>query len=331
MNNPEKILKIGVDYWSSQVLLCAIELQIFTALAEGPLTLEEIIEEFNLNDRLARDFLDSLVALEFLQKDDIYYSNSSDSDYYLDKNKQSYLGSVLTLGQYQLWGSLIDKLTSIDSKELQTGGSNYYRELYKNSDIIEEYAKSMSTLNLGANISIAENFPWENVESIVDLGCSEGGLLLQILQRYRNIKGIGIDLPELKECFLTNMKNFSLENRAIFYAADFNNESIPSAEVFTVGHILHALSPNDRNRLLRKLYELLPIGGYVIIYEHIVDDDRSNNVFSLLMSINMQLESNGHGSLTGEDWTKVLNAIGFMEVYIEPLLGPSYMICGKKV
>jgi predicted ArsR family transcriptional regulator len=60
------IMQVGLGFWSSKTLLSAVELGLFTTLAKGPMTADEIRERLTLHPRSTRDFLDALVALGFL-------------------------------------------------------------------------------------------------------------------------------------------------------------------------------------------------------------------------------------------------------------------------
>ena len=96
--DPGKIMQIGLGFWASKTLLTAINMGLFTYLAEKELTGQEIKTKLGLHERSLYDFLDTLVALGFLQrsglKETASYSNSIDSDLFLDTTKQSYVGDL---------------------------------------------------------------------------------------------------------------------------------------------------------------------------------------------------------------------------------------------
>ena len=73
---PDAIMQLGFGYWGSKTLLSAVELGLFTELANGPLTLDDIRTRLNLHERSARDFLDALVALGMLDRQDGTYANT---------------------------------------------------------------------------------------------------------------------------------------------------------------------------------------------------------------------------------------------------------------
>ena len=62
-----------------------------------------------MHQRSARDFLDALVSLDFLQRTDGKYSNTPSTDLFLDKRKPSYIGGILEMANHRLcpsWGHI---------------------------------------------------------------------------------------------------------------------------------------------------------------------------------------------------------------------------------
>ena len=105
--DPSHIMQVGMGFWASKTLLTAVKLELFTLLAEKPASASEIKQKLCVHDRSLYDFLDSLVALGFLNrtglKQKAVYSNSADSDFFLDKNKLSYTGGLLEMANNRLY------------------------------------------------------------------------------------------------------------------------------------------------------------------------------------------------------------------------------------
>lgn len=97
-----------------------------------------------------------------------------------------------------------------------------------------------------------------------------------------------------------------------------------------MGHILHDWDLEIKRMLIRKAYEAVPEGGAFIVYECIIDDDRSANAFGLLMSLNMLVETPGGFDYTGADCMGWMKEAGFREMRVEPLVGPNSMVIGIK-
>ncbi|MDE2509885.1 MAG: methyltransferase, partial [Elusimicrobia bacterium] len=105
---------------------------------------------------------------------------------------------------------------------------------------------------------------------------------------------------------------------------------LPKADVIVMGHILHDWNLEQKKMLIGKAYKSLPEGGALVIYEALIDDDRSQNAFGLLMSLNMLVETPGGFDYTGADCRGWLGEAGFRESRVEHLIGPDSMIVAVK-
>jgi len=115
-----------------------------------------------------------------------------------------------------------------------------------------------------------------------------------------------------------------------FYPGDFFAEPLPPADVLIMGHILHDWDLDQKRMLLAKAYAALSEGGSLVVYDTIIDDERRQNVFGLLGSLNMLIETSGGFDYTGADCRAWMHEAGFRNVYVEPLVGPESMVVGIK-
>ncbi len=331
--NPGQILELGLAFWGSKTLLSAVELGVFTELAAGPRSGEELSAQLGLHSRGARDFLDALVALGMLDRTDHVYSNTCESDLFLDRRKPSYVGGILEMANvrlYPFWGWLTDALrTGEPQNEARTGG-DFFAALYADPDHLAQFLHAMTGLSAGASTAIAERFPFERHRSVLDLGCAEGGLIVTLAERHPHLRGTGFDLPAVEHTFERYVRSYGLEDRIAFVGADFFADPLPKADVITLGHILHDWGLDQKKQLLAKAYDALPAGGAVIVFDSIIDDQRRENAFGLLMSLNMLIETPAGFDYTGADCREWMREAGFTETYVEHLAGPDLMVVGIK-
>ena len=76
-------MQVGMGFWASKTLLSAVELGLFSTLADAPADLPTLQKKLALHQRSARDFLDALVALKLLERESGIYSNTVDTDLFL--------------------------------------------------------------------------------------------------------------------------------------------------------------------------------------------------------------------------------------------------------
>jgi precorrin-6B methylase 2 len=332
---PAAIMQLGMGFWGSKTLLSAVELGVFSELAAGgPRDADALRERLGLHERSARDFLDALVALQMLERDDEgLYGNSAETDLFLDRAKPSYVGGMLEMANarlYGFWGSLTDGLrTGAPQNEAKSGG-DFFTALYADPDRLRQFARAMTGVSAGAARAVAAKFPWQRYETVVDVGCAEGAVPVQVALAHDHMTGGGFDLPMLAPVFEDYVASFGLADRLRFHGGDFFADALPSADVIVMGHILHDWNTDEKLTLLHKAYEALPDGGALIVYESIIDDERRENAFGLLMSLNMLIETPGGYDFTGAECQDWMRQVGFGETRVESLVGPDAMVVGIK-
>ncbi len=331
---PDRILQTGLGFWASKALLSATEIGLFTELARGPASLEALSARLELHPRSARDFLDTLVALGFLRRNDGRYSNAPETDLFLDRAKPSYLGGLMEMASHRLfpyWGHLTEALrTGQPQNEIKAGGAGLFEAIYREPAALENFLAAMTGLSRGANVAIAHKFPWREHRTFVDVGTAQGDLAAQVALANGHLGGVGFDLPKIAPVFEKHVAACGVSGRVSFAPGDFFADEFPRADVVVMGHILHDWDLPTKRMLIAKAFQAVPRGGALVVYDAIIDDDRSKNAFGLLMSLNMLIETPGGFDYTGADCAGWMKDAGFASTRVEPLAGPDSMVVGVK-
>lgn len=330
---PDDIMRLGMGFWASKAMLSAVELGVFTELAAGPADLPALQARLKLHPRSGRDFLDTLVALKLLERDDGIYRNAPDTDLFLDKAKPSYIGGILEMANarlYGFWGSLTEALQTGEMQNEGRHSEDFFAALYAEPERLRGFLKAMSGISAGAAQAIAAKFDWSSYTSFADVGTAQGMVPVVIAQAHPHLQGIGFDLPAVQPIFDEFVAQQGLADRIRFQAGSFFDGPMPNADVIVMGHVLHDWDLAEKRMLLKKSFAALPKGGAVIVYDAVIDDDRRSNAFGLLMSLNMLIETRGGFDYTGADCQAWMRDAGFVSTRVEPLLGPDSMIIGFK-
>jgi ketosteroid isomerase-like protein len=330
---PERIMQLGFGFWSSKTLLSAIELGVFTELAKGPLAGPRLAERLGLHPRSYRDFFDALVALGMLERRRDVYANTAETDFLLDRAKPSYVGGLLEMGNarlYPCWGALTEALRTGQPQSEAKDAANPFDALYSDPNGLQAFLQAMTGVSIGTAKAIARKFPWDRYKSFIDIGAAQGATPVQIALAHGHLSGGGYDLPAVGPIFEAYVKSFGLSDRLRFHPGNFFSDALPSADVLIMGHILHDWNLEEKRMLIAKAYAALPPGGALLAYEALIDDERRQNAFGLLMSLNMLIETPGGFDYTGADCAGWMRAAGFRETLVEHLLGPDSMVVGIK-
>ncbi len=330
---PAHIFKVGFGFWEAKALLSAVELGLFTELAKSPADLKTLSQKLGLHDRASRDFLDALVALKLLERQDGRYSNTAETDMFLDRTKPSYVGGLLEMANARLygsWGFLTEALKTGQNQNEGKETDDLFAELYADPERLRGFLAAMSGVSFAAANAIAAKFPWEDYKSFADIGCAQGMVPVTIVRAHPHLLGAGYDLPQVKPIFEELAAKHGLSARIKFLPGNFFADPLPTADVLIMGHILHDWDLAQKRMLLAKAFDALPKGGVLIVYEALIDDDRRENAFGLLMSLNMLIETKGGFDYTGADCQGWMREAGFSQTRVEPLTGPDSMVVAIK-
>ena len=331
--SPERIMQLALGFWSAKTLLSAIELRVFTALGSSAMNFDALRSTLGLHPRGAKDFLDALVSLGMLERNGDSYSNTPETDMFLNKARPSYAGGMLEMANarlYPAWGSLTEALKTGEPQNELKRGMETFAELYADPARLRQFLSAMTGISLGAARAIAAKFPWHEYRTFYDVGCAQGGTPVQLALAHSHLSGGGFDLPQVGPVFEEYVAAAGLSGRLKFHAGSFFDDPLPSADVLIMGHILHDWDLETKRMLLKKAYEALPEWGSLIVYEALIDDERRTNAFGLLMSLNMLIETPGGFDYTGADCQDWMREAGFRQTRVEHLVGPDSMVIGVK-
>jgi hypothetical protein len=331
--SPERIFDIGCGFRASKALLSAVELEVFTILSERPLDAAALMQRTGLHERGARDFFDALVALGMLTRSgDGLYANAPEAAFYLDRRKPAYIGALFeqynSIG-FGLWNSLTQALRT-GTPQTGIAAARHCASLYADPAKLRTFVKSMTAGSLLAAKAIAAQFPWQDYRTVIDVGTAEGCLPVEVALAHPAIRGIGFDLPELRDVFETYVRGHGLADRLQFHAGNFFESALPAADVVVFGRILHNWNLDTKRMLLGKAYDALPGGGALIVHEALVADDRRSESAGLLASLNMLLWTEGGFDFTGADCAQWMRDAGFRNLRVEPLAAEQSMVVGEK-
>jgi O-methyltransferase domain len=195
---------------------------------------------------------------------------------------------------------------------------------------LQEFAKAMTGISAGVAHALTTGFPWGRYETVIDIGCAQGCVPVQVALAHGHLTGGSFDLPELEPIFDDFVANAGLSNRLRFFPGDFFAYQLPRADVLIMGHILHDWNLDEKRALLEKAHAALPDRGALIVFEAIIDDERRANAFGLLMSLNMLIETPEGFDYTGADCQRWMREAGFSETYVQHLAGPDSMVVAIK-
>ena len=329
--DPSAIMQVGTGFCTSKTLLSAVELGLFTVLGSATMTAAEIAEQLQLRSRAVLDFLDGLVALRLLERDGsgnaAVYANTRDTAVFLDSNSPDYIGGLLEMANarlYRFWDGLTDALRSGEPQnESKHTGKSMFEEVYADPQRLEQFMRAMSGASRGNFTALADKFDFSAYNTVSDIGGATGQLSIILAERHPHLNCVSFDLPVVEPIAQRTIAAAGLTNRVSTRSGDFFVDPFPAADLITMGMILHDWNLDRKQQLIRAAFDALPPGGALIVVENLIDDERRENVFGLMMSLNMLIEFGDAFDFTGADYRAWCEDAGFSKVEVLHLAGPA--------
>jgi hypothetical protein len=276
------------------------------------------------------DFLDALVALGLLDREGdgptARYRNTPDTAVFLDKASPAYLGGMLEMASsrlYGFWDGLTEALrTGQPQSESKTGG-DFFGTLYEDEQRLEQFLRAMQGIQRGGFMALFDTVDFSSCATVCDVGGANGTLCVIGAQRHPHLRFTTFDLPMVAPIAKRNLEEQGVADRVDVVVGDFFADELPSADVITMGNILHDWDEEQKEALVAKAFRALPDGGRFIAIENVIDDARRENAFGLLMSLNMLIELPGGFDYTGAQFDTWCRRAGFSGTEIVPLAGPA--------
>ena len=329
--DPSPILQTAFAFWSSKVLLTAVEFGVFTRLGERKLTGTELGAELGLHPRAIADFFDALVAMKFLEREGegpgAKYSNTPAGALYLDQKSPRYVGGILEMLNarlFRFWHDLPEALrTGKPQNEVKHGRKGVFEELYSELPRLEQFMGAMTGLSRINFEALAGKYDFSKYKTLCDIGGATGLLCVEVARKHPNLRCTSFDLPPVEPIAKRHIAAAGLSGRVGTAAGDFFKDPLPKADVITMGMILHDWNLEKKLHLIRSAYAALPPGGALIAVEALIDDARRENLFGLLMSLNMLIEFGDAFDYSGADFRGWCKEAGFTRFEVLHLAGPA--------
>lgn len=317
--DPTAILQTAFSFWPSKVLLTAVEFGLFTKLADRRVTGFVLGEELGLHPRAIADFFDTLVAMKFLDREgngpDARYFNTPEGALFLDETSPRYVGGILIMLNarlFKFWNDLPEALrTGKPQNEVKHAQSNIFAELYADAARLEQFMSAMTGISRVNFEAFAAKFDFSKYRTLCDVGGATGLLAIEVAKQHPHLHAVSFDLPPVEPIARKHIAAAGLSTRVATASGDFFKDKLPKADVITMGMILHDWNLEKKMHLIGAAYDALPPGGAFVVIEAIIDDARRENIFGLLMSLNMLIEFGDAFDYSAADFRKWCTKVGF--------------------
>jgi ubiquinone/menaquinone biosynthesis C-methylase UbiE len=270
---PDRLFDTLQAYQRSVALRTGIELDLFTAIAEGNHSVPAIASRIKASEKGTRVLCDYLTIIGFLTKERGEYSLSADSAAFLDRRSPAYLGTMANFLTSSDTAGLLNNLTDI----IRHGGAlpSDHGALEPEQPMWVEFARSMAPLMAMPAESIAAMYAGDKPIRVLDISAGHGLYGIAFAKRNAQATVTGVDWPNVLEVAKENAQKAGVQDRySTIPGSAFEVDFGAGYEITLVPNFLHHFDAATNEKLLRKVHAALTPSGFVIAPEFIPNADR---------------------------------------------------------
>jgi len=317
---PEPILSVATGFMAAKHLFVANELDVFTHLAGGPLTLQELAGQVGAPAPALRIVVDALVGLELLEHDGGRYANGRSAAMYLTGRSPVDLRPFLRFWDqvaYDRWRGLaaaVQRHAAVDhplSDEQQR--------------LVAEGVESVTGAGTAA---LSSAYPFERHRHLLDAAGGTGSYLRAVLRNRPQLRGTLLELPAVAAIARRRLAGDPVEARVAVVEGDLLHDPIPSGcDAVLLANVVHVFQPATNQALLRRLRDQVEEGTALLLVDTWTTEDRSTPLRAALVAGEYLTASGGDVFSIG-DVRSWFDATGWRFVEHKALVGPSGLVVG---
>ncbi|MBV9416130.1 MAG: methyltransferase domain-containing protein [Solirubrobacterales bacterium] len=320
---PDRIFEVMMGFMAAKHLFVANEIGLFTALAEGPATLERVAETIRAPARTLRIVADAMVALGFLEQADGTYRNSATADAFLSGNGPLNLSPGLRFMNaiaYPLWEGFEWAVRN----DAPARG-----ELSEAQQKI--FSEGVEAMTAGPARALATRYDFSQHRRLLDIGGGTGSFLIGILSANPGMEGTLFELPQVAEIAERTLAASPVADRvSVTIGNAMENDLPPGHDVVLLANVIHYYSPEQNVDLVGRIRASVEPGARLLLVDWWTDPTHTQPLPAALMAGEF-LANVGGDIYSGEEMCAWLAQAGWRSIETLPLAGPQSAIVAEAV
>jgi ubiquinone/menaquinone biosynthesis C-methylase UbiE len=328
---PERIFETLNAYQKTAALKTAIELDLFSAIADGATTQASIAKRCQSSERGIRILCDYLTIYGFLLKNGQEYALADDSAVFLNRRSPAYLGEAAKFLALPEMINLYQDLTAIVRAGTSLKGEQSTNE--PDSSKWVEFARSMSNLQRMTAVAVAETLCASAGEKwkVLDVAAGHGLYGVMIAKQNPNAEIFALDWPEVLKVAHENAKAAGVGARHHHLPGSaFDVEFGKDYDIVLLTGFLHHFDPQTIETILRKVHAALKPGGRAVTVEFVPNEDRVSPPAPAAFSMLMLGNTRAGDAYPYSEYDKMFRNAGFTLNELRRSPGPQSFIISKK-
>ncbi len=314
-----RLQRISKAFWESAALMSAVELGVFTAIAQGHNTISSVAAATDITPINAERLLTALTAMTLIHRQGETFSNAQDVQRFLVEGEPGYAGPWMLFGKprWAGWGQLTEHLKARDDDQQILG-------MYDETFTVErarQYHTATYSIGMGAARRFHRQVDLSKRKKIIDLGGGSGCYCIVAALQYPEITAEDLDLPPVVEVTREYIAEHGVDNRVSANPCDFTKDPLPKdADVAIMASNLPQYSRDIIAKVVQRVFDALLPGGEFHLIGEMVNADGVGPLAPALWGLSEAVNGSTGLAHWVTDCTGYLTSAGFTDVQVHEFI-----------
>jgi predicted O-methyltransferase YrrM len=319
---PDDFREVVYAFQRSRIILTAFELGVFTALGDDRRTSAEVAEIIRADARATDRLMNALVVCGLIEKNSGLFANADFAVRYLVKGKPDYLkGYGHSANMWHTWSQLTEAVRAGHTVRADKEHDSSWREKFLAA--MHERASRQAPFVI-SKLDLAA------VNSVLDIGGGSGAYSIAFAKAKNDLHTTVMDLAHMLPITKKYIETAGLADRITTLAGDYHTADLGTGyDMIFCSAILHINSAEENLQLVAKCAAALNPGGWLVVQDHVMDDDRTAPPAGVFFALNMIVATDRGDTYTEQEITDWMTQAGLGQVQRIETLNNALMIARK--
>ncbi|MFQ5356692.1 MAG: methyltransferase [Gammaproteobacteria bacterium] len=316
--DPMAVMRVASAYWNSSILHAANSVNLFTRLANGPMTADEMAAAVGCDTRGIEMILMGCVCLGFLEKKDGRFSNTATASTFLvDGSPRNQRGIVSMFKDWVLPWSNLDQA-------VKTGQPVVEKQHDHGEEATRTYITGMLHRGIPQAQLLAEEVPLSGRKRMLDVGGGPGIFSIIMCQKNPELKADVFDLPQTLRVTRDIIKDWQAEDRVSTVEGSYLDSGYGSGyDVVLTSSMISQEGDEVVKHILQESFNAMESGGLLMVQEQFLNDEKSGPMLPVQVGLNQLIHTPAGRAYSAQEVAEFAREIGFIDISYRPLPEPS--------
>ena len=328
----EEVSNIAFGFMASKAMFAGLHLDVFTHLAAGPKTCENLSEIVGVPANRIVTLMNALNGVGLVELDGNLYANSLGAEAFLSRESKYDFGDYLRFQIDQQMYPFLGQLNEVLDGSLSSDAVDSYQHWMSNPEQAALYSNAQHSGSLGPGRTIARMVDLTGAKSLLDVAGGTGAMTIRLLEANPDLTSTIIDFPNVSEIGWRFITEANMTNRVRYIPSNALNVEWPSEQdALLMSYLFSGVPGEEVPRLVQYAFDSLVPGGKFLVHDFMVNDDRTGPVLAALWQLqHMAFTPDAHSVTAG--WLKAeMKKVGFIDIQdIQVIQGLTQLVQARK-